>query len=189
MATIKFRIVDTNPDERQITVRFFSDVLTELELGDRTKYAVTLPIPTPEGDELRAFIMRYCPVEWFAMMHAHRAAPVTMPLLAIGAVMSSPDTPVVVPTEAEITAGYMGAVQQHMDAVAVSFGYDNLISVISYADEPLVPRYQAEGVAFRAWRSACWARCETLLAQVKAGEIATPTYAEMIALLPSAPTL
>lgn len=90
--------------------------------------------------------------------------------------------------ETEITAAYMTAVQQHMDAIAVSFGYDNLASVISYADEPIVPRYQVEGRTFRAWRSTCWDRCETVLAEVKAGTREIPTHAELIALLPEAPT-
>lgn len=87
-------------------------------------------------------------------------------------------------TEAEIVAAYMSAVQQHMDAGAVSFGYDNLISVITYAEEPAVARYQAEGQAFRAWRSACWLACEQMLAAVKAGERPAPTHAELIAELP-----
>lgn len=88
------------------------------------------------------------------------------------------------PTEAQIVAAYMAAVQQHMDARAISFGYDNLISVITYAEEPAVARYQAEGQAFRAWRSACWLACEQMLAAVKAGERAAPTHAELIAELP-----
>lgn len=88
------------------------------------------------------------------------------------------------PSEAETVAAYMAAVQRHMDALAVSFGYDNLISVITYAEEPAVPRYQAEGQAFRAWRSACWLACEQMLAAVKAGERSAPTHAELIAELP-----
>lgn len=88
------------------------------------------------------------------------------------------------PTEAEAVAAYMAAVQQHMDARAGSFGYDNLLSVVSYAEEPAVARYQAEGLAFRAWRSACWSTCEQMLAAVKAGERAAPTHEELIAELP-----
>lgn len=86
--------------------------------------------------------------------------------------------------EAQIVADYMAAVQRHMDARAVAFGYDDLISVVTYAEEPAVPRYQAEGQAFRAWRSACWAKCEDVLAAVKAGARAAPTHAELLAELP-----
>lgn len=95
--------------------------------------------------------------------------------------------PAAVPTEAEVIAGYMAAVQKHMDARAVTFGYDNLLSVISYAEEPSVARYQNEGLAFRTWRSQCWAKCESVLAAVKAGQRVAPTDAELLAELPAAP--
>lgn len=91
------------------------------------------------------------------------------------------------PDESTLVAGYMAAVQNHMDGHAVSFGYDNLVSVISYAEESAVPRYQAEGIAFRAWRSLCWQRCEEVLGEVKAGARPAPTHEELIALLPNSP--
>lgn len=90
-------------------------------------------------------------------------------------------------TEAQIVAAYMADVQRHLDAAAAAAGYDGIISVVSYADEPSVPRYQAEGQAFRAWRSQVWLRCEQVLAGVKAGTRAAPTTAELIAELPTAP--
>lgn len=90
-------------------------------------------------------------------------------------------------SEAQIVAAYMAVVQRHMDAHAVTFGYDNLVSVISYAEEPSVPRYQDEGKAFRAWRSLCWLRCEEVLGEVRAGERPAPTDDELISLLPEAP--
>lgn len=90
-------------------------------------------------------------------------------------------------TEAETVAAYMAAVQGHMDATARSFGYDHLIAVISYAEEPSVPRYQNEGLAFRAWRSLVWQACEQVLAAVKAGEREAPTVNDLLAELPEAP--
>jgi len=95
----------------------------------------------------------------------------------------NPPVPVA-PNEAETIAAYMAAVQQHMDATARAFGYDDLISVVTYAEEPAVARYQAEGQAFRAWRSACWKTCEDMLAAVKAGNRSAPTHQELIAELP-----
>jgi len=105
MATIKFRIVDTVPEDRQIIVRFFSDVLTESELGARAQYAISLPIPAPEGDALRAFIMNYCPVDWFETMHRVRdpLTPTPMPLVAIGQVVDG-TAPLVKPTLDELRA-------------------------------------------------------------------------------------
>lgn len=114
----------------------------------------------------------------FENWHAYRANE------ARNGVELTPPSETSLPTEAQIVAAYMAAVQQHMDARAVAFGYDNLISVITYAEEPAVARYQAEGQAFRAWRSACWFACEQMLASVKAGERSPPTPGELLAELP-----
>jgi hypothetical protein len=47
-------------------------------------------------------------------------------------------------------------VQQHLNAKANSLGYDNMASAVSYAEEPAVTAFQAEGQALRAWRSLVW---------------------------------
>ncbi len=64
------------------------------------------------------------------------------------------------PTADEIAAlaraELSAAVQAHLDAEARALGYDTITLAISYADEPAVPRYQAEGQALRAWRSLAW---------------------------------
>ena len=52
------------------------------------------------------------------------------------------------------------------------------------ADEPAVPRFQAEGLVFREWRSLCWAHCYAVLDAVNAGEREIPTSVELIAELP-----
>lgn len=76
------------------------------------------------------------------------------------------------------------AVQSHMDEVAQTKGYDNLLSAVTYAEELAVPIFQAEGIAFRAWRSAVWAYCYAQLAAVLNGERETPTVEDLIAELP-----
>lgn len=80
---------------------------------------------------------------------------------------------------------YIGIIQQHLDGKAREFGYDNLISGISYADEPAVPKFQAEGQALRAWRSKVWAFGYDYLAKVQAGEQALPTPDQLLAELPA----
>ena len=100
--------------------------------------------------------------------------------------------PVVVPAPAPTAAAVIAAtaaamtaaVQAHMDTQARTHGYDTLLSAISYADEPAVPSYQADGQAFRAWRSLVWAKCHELLAQVQAGTRPLPSEAALISLLP-----
>lgn len=68
------------------------------------------------------------------------------------------------PSEQEI----IDAVQAHLDGVAQQQGYDSILAACSYAsvDGP----WQAEGVAFAAWRNACWqaafSRMETPVATV-----------------------
>lgn len=51
------------------------------------------------------------------------------------------------------------AVQARLDSHAQSWGYDNIFTACTYAEEPEVPQFQAEGQALRAWRSATWAVC------------------------------
>lgn len=74
---IKYKITSKNPEEHQITVRFYSDFLPESKLVSawqadgvtpaayRTEYAITIPVPMP--DDLDAFIMQHCPVYWFEL--------------------------------------------------------------------------------------------------------------------------
>lgn len=90
---------------------------------------------------------------------------------------------------------YDGLVQAHLDAVARSWGYGEktrpevsaILHAISYAEEPAVPKFQAEGRALRAWRSEVWAACYAMLDEVKAGQRAIPAPDEVIAALPAAP--
>lgn len=85
--------------------------------------------------------------------------------------------------EAEIQAQLTDAVQRVLDNKAQELLYDNCLSVCSYIDTG-VPKFDAEGKAFRAWRSAVWAKGYEILAQVQAGQRAIPTEAELIAELP-----
>lgn len=101
MAEIYFKIVDSNPEEHQILVRFFSDKLPESALvadykSDgktpatyRTEYAITLPHPAPKGEALREYVMRHCPTEWFDLKHAvmDPAIDTSLSGVAIGAVI------------------------------------------------------------------------------------------------------
>lgn len=88
------------------------------------------------------------------------------------------------PGAEQIRAQLIGAVQAHLDATANAAGYDNIFTASTYADEPAVPRFQAEGQALRAWRSQVWDRCHGVLAEVEAGRRGIPTTAELLAELP-----
>lgn len=73
--------------------------------------------------------------------------------------------------------------QKVMDDAARAIGYDDIKTAITYADEPAVPRFQAEGQAFRVWRSRVWAACYEHPAMLGQEPIPTPDEAE--ALMPA----
>ena len=79
----------------------------------------------------------------------------------------------------------IAAVQRFMDAKAKEHGYDDIFTAVTYAEESTVAKFQAEGKAFRKWRSAVWAFCYAYLDEVTAGTKPVPTEAELIALLPA----
>ena len=89
------------------------------------------------------------------------------------------------PTEEDIIAARTAEVQAHMDDAARGFGYDSIYTAATYAEEPAVPKFQAEGRAFRAWRSRVWARCHEVMADVKAGKRPMPSREELIEELPA----
>jgi hypothetical protein len=89
------------------------------------------------------------------------------------------------PSVQERIASLQAAVQMHLDAQARALGYDDLKTAATYAEEPAVPRFQEEGRALRAWRSAVWAACYGLLGQWQAGDLVEPTASELIEQMPA----
>lgn len=78
---------------------------------------------------------------------------------------------------------YTDLIQHILDVEAQKLGYDNCNSVCTYVDTG-VAKFDAEGVAFRKWRSAVWAMGYELLAEVQAGTRPIPTEEELVELLP-----
>jgi len=92
--------------------------------------------------------------------------------------------PVLLLTPARAAKALSRAIQAKLDAAAQALGYDSILAAISYADEPSVAKFQAEGVALRAWRSAVWAAVTPALdAVVNGGTV--PTAAALLATLPT----
>ena len=95
--------------------------------------------------------------------------------------------PEYVPTQEEIEVRIQkqltDAVQRHLDAKAQELLYDSCLSVCSYVDTG-VQKFDDEGKAFRAWRSAVWAKSYEILAEIKAEIRNNPTEEELIAMLP-----
>lgn len=89
------------------------------------------------------------------------------------------------PTAAQIEMQKITLVQAHMDAQARAIRYADIATACSYAEESAVPKFQAEGQAFRIWRSLVWADCYSIMNEVIAGDRAIPTDEELIAALPT----
>ena len=79
---------------------------------------------------------------------------------------------------------YDEGLQSHLDTTAKSYGYDNINTAISYAEEPSVPKFQIEGKAFRAWRSLFWAKVNEIKNEVLDGERDIPSIEEIISVSP-----
>jgi hypothetical protein len=71
------------------------------------------------------------------------------------------------------------AVQARLDSFAQVWGYDNIFTACTYAEEPAVTQFQAEGRALRAWRSQTWAVCYA--------NVDAPSLDALLALLPAYP--
>lgn len=88
------------------------------------------------------------------------------------------------PTDEQIVARLTESVQAHLDATAKKYGYDDIKSAVTYADEPAVVKFQTEGRALRAWRSLVWNATYLFMADVKSGLRPVPTSEQLIAALP-----
>ncbi|WP_295537406.1 hypothetical protein [uncultured Pseudacidovorax sp.] len=126
-------------------------------------------------------------VEISAEQHADLLAGQAAGLCIVAQPDGSPALAPLALTEEERRARLAAAVQQHLDDSAKALGYDDIRSAVTYADEPAVPKFQAEGRALRAWRSEVWAACYALLARWTAGEVAEPSAADVLAALPTFP--
>jgi len=90
-------------------------------------------------------------------------------------------------TPDQIVAIYMAAIQKALDAGAQSWGYDDLRAAVSYVGDPY-PRFNAEAVALRGWRSAVWVWAGQFKADILAGHASMPDSIEtFIAQMPSLP--
>lgn len=78
---------------------------------------------------------------------------------------------------------FQSAIELHVDNVAASKSYANALSLAGYATST-VPQWQAETIAFVAWRDQVWVYSFTELSKFQNGEREIPTIEEFIAELP-----
>lgn len=84
----------------------------------------------------------------------------------------------------DVIKSITASLQYHLDEKAREYGYDNIYTAISYADEPSVPKFQMEGKAFREWRSLFWLSVNEIKNTVIEGSRQMPNIDELILELP-----
>lgn len=86
---------------------------------------------------------------------------------------------------ADVMAAKWLVVQAFMDSKAKAWGYESLASAITYADEPIVPRFQEQGRALRAWRSRVRERFLDISDHVFAKQRPVPSDASLLNDIPA----
>lgn len=93
---IKYKVMEKNPSENQLVVRFYTAAVTEEQLGGknengdylrgRTDLAMNLPIPTPTGKDLEDYILQFAPAAWLEMMEKVQdgAVPIDFTSITLG---------------------------------------------------------------------------------------------------------
>jgi hypothetical protein len=85
---IHYKIIEVNPNEHAIVVRYFTDFLSEEDLATnpedpnrlpdgspvrcRTDYNINVPVPAPTGAQLEEFIISNAPVHWLEIVRQVR---------------------------------------------------------------------------------------------------------------------
>lgn len=90
------------------------------------------------------------------------------------------------PTPEQVLATLTAVVQEHVDAPAQAWEYDNANSCVGYLDDE-DPQIAAEAAVVKTFRSRCWVKSRAVRAEVLAGTRPVPTKLELIAELPAIP--
>jgi hypothetical protein len=81
---------------------------------------------------------------------------------------------------AALMASVAAEIQRRLNALAVAWGYDSMLSLVTYR-ESSIPQFSAEAEAGAAWRDAAWAYAE-------AAKTTNPTPEQFWAGFPATPT-
>ena len=141
-------------------------------------------VPSINGSAIPPDAVEITPAQHAALLAAQSAGKRIVPD-ANGYPVAQDPPPPPAPTAEQIRADRVADVYAHLNTAAQALGYDDIRAAVTYADEPAVPKFQAEGRAFRAWRSLVWAHCYQVLDDVQAGRRPIPSAQDLIAELPA----
>lgn len=82
----------------------------------------------------------------------------------------------------DLQNAFNNAIQNHLDAKAKEFRYDNMMSARSYAG--YTNPFQTEAQTLATWCADCWTTAGTIQSDVGAGTRPMPTVDEVLAELP-----
>lgn len=102
----------------------------------------------------------------------------------MGSVTIKPAAQVAEEQTASTKRALESAVQCHMDETARERGYDNILSLCTYATSPTA-KFATEGQAGVDWRDAVWDYCYAQMAEFEAGTREIPTPEQLVAELPA----
>jgi hypothetical protein len=88
------------------------------------------------------------------------------------------------PSAEDIEKNYVSITQNYLDSTAKNYGYDSILSAVSYAEDTFNQTYQLEGKAFLNWRSNVWTTAYPVIDKIKNKEIETPNTVTYISMLP-----
>lgn len=77
----------------------------------------------------------------------------------------------------------IAAIQWHLDAVSHTRGYDNILSLCTYATSS-IPQFKLEGQAGVDFRDACWGKCYQIMVEFYSGNRSLPTIEGVLSEMP-----
>ncbi len=86
-------------------------------------------------------------------------------------------------TPEQTIARLEATLDRYLDSVANSYRYESIRTMATYDGDPN-PKFDAEGKAAKAWRSACYTRSVEIIDEVLSGQREVPSEDELIALMP-----
>ena len=95
------------------------------------------------------------------------------------------NTPASLPSETaeQIIARLESAIDSYLDNEAKSFRYESIRTMVTYENDPN-PKFNAEGVGAKVFRSAVYTLGVSLIGEVQSGLREVPTEEELLTLMP-----